>query len=127
MAARNVPAEHIAEIEAYLGESARGVAAKPSDLRHLFPEFPGCNRTTGFRARLKFPADAVFHRKQAEEPKNATVLREALYEVTGRKLVLEFTLGENGRDHERADDEPHSEHDLIALIKDEFDAREVTE
>jgi DNA polymerase III subunit gamma/tau len=76
---------------------------------------------------LEFPADALFHRNQAEEPKNATILREALYEVTGRKLALEFTLGANGRDHERADDEPHSEHDLIALIKDEFDAREVTE
>src|SRR5262249_11004185 len=75
---------------------------------------------------LEFPADALFHRNQAEEPKNATVLREALYEVTGRRLALEFTLGENGREHEPAE-EPPSEHDLIALMKEEFDAREVTE
>ena len=32
---------------------------------------------------LEFPAEAEFHRRLAEDPKNATVLREALYQVTG--------------------------------------------
>ena len=36
---------------------------------------------------LEFPRERRFHRKLAEEPKNATLLRDALYEVTGRKLA----------------------------------------
>ncbi len=72
---------------------------------------------------LEFPANAGFHRKLAEEPKNANLLRDALYEVTGRKLSLEFVLGENGR--EEASHEPVGEDDLVALMKETFDAREV--
>jgi len=34
---------------------------------------------------VEFPAAASFHRQLAEEPKNATLLVDALYEVTGRK------------------------------------------
>jgi DNA polymerase-3 subunit gamma/tau len=75
---------------------------------------------------LEFPANAAFHRKLAEEPKNATLLRDALYEVTGRKLALEFTLGENGHE-EHGQQEPVSEDDLVALMKETFDAREVDE
>jgi DNA polymerase-3 subunit gamma/tau len=74
---------------------------------------------------LEFPPTAGFHRKLAEEPKNANLLREALYEVTGRKLALEFVLGEAGAAADHADHEPPSEEQLIALLKDEFDAREV--
>jgi DNA polymerase-3 subunit gamma/tau len=77
---------------------------------------------------LEFPAEAEFHRRLAEDPKNATVLREALYQVTGRKLGVLFVLGEK---HEHDDsDEPHpaaSEEDLVALFKETFDAREVDE
>src|ERR671927_531717 len=36
---------------------------------------------------LEFPPSASFHRQLAEEPKNATLLRDALYEVTGRRLA----------------------------------------
>ena len=43
---------------------------------------------------IEFPQTASFHRKLAEEPKNATLLRDALYELTGRRLALEFVLGE---------------------------------
>jgi hypothetical protein len=49
-------ARDIAEVEQYLTGCTRGLAAKPSDLRHLFPEFPGCTKATGFRAKLKFPS-----------------------------------------------------------------------
>jgi len=75
---------------------------------------------------LEFSAEAEFHRKLAEDPKNANVLRDALYEVTGRKLVLRFVIGEK-RDADDADDDgpPPSEDDLVALFKETFDAREV--
>ena len=63
-------------------------------------------------------------RKLAEE-KYQSLLRDALYEVTGRKLELEFALGENGA--EEAEEEPTSEEDLVALVKETFDAREVEE
>src|SRR5881409_2889449 len=43
---------------------------------------------------VEFPSSASFHRQLAEEPKNATLLAEALYEVTGRKLGLAFAEGE---------------------------------
>jgi hypothetical protein len=74
---------------------------------------------------LEFPANAAFHRKLAEEPKNANLLRDALYEVTTRKLALEFTLGENGGEPDAPDHEPQTEEDLVALMKETFDAREV--
>ena len=54
------------------------------------------------RLTVEFPAAASFHRQLAEEPKNATLLAEALYEVTGRKLALDFAVGENGGDHQEA-------------------------
>jgi DNA polymerase-3 subunit gamma/tau len=73
---------------------------------------------------LEFPRNASFHRQRAEEPKNATLLADALYEVTGRRLAVAFEVGENSEDAE-AEDEPASEQDLVSLIKDTFDAREV--
>jgi DNA polymerase III subunit gamma/tau len=76
----------------------------------------------GDRLTLEFPPNADFHRKLAEE-KYENLLREALYEVTGRKLTLEFVLGENGEQPEQ--EEPATEEDLVALVKETFDAREV--
>ena len=77
---------------------------------------------------VEFPRNAAFHRQLAEDPKNATLLREALYEVTGHRLGLAFAVGENGGDgDDAADEEPSSEEDLVSLIKDTFDAREVEE
>ena len=75
---------------------------------------------------VEFPAAASFHRQLAEEPKNATLLVEALYEVTGRKLALDFAVGENGDDEEPAEvEEPAGEDQIIQLMKDQLDAREV--
>ena len=75
---------------------------------------------------VEFPAAADFHRKLAEEPKNATLLAEALYEVTGRRFALAFALGENGEEH--IDDEtPAGEDEIMALMKKTFDARELSE
>jgi DNA polymerase-3 subunit gamma/tau len=75
---------------------------------------------------LEFPRGADFHRNLAEE-KYQSLLRDALYEVTGRKLELEFVVGENGADAPAEDEAPIGEEDLLALIKERFDAREVDE
>jgi hypothetical protein len=74
---------------------------------------------------VEFPAAASFHRQLAEEPKNATLLAEALYEVTGRRLALDFALGENGGDGPAEEEPPASEEELVQLMKDTFDAHEV--
>jgi DNA polymerase III subunit gamma/tau len=82
---------------------------------------------SGDRLVIEFPAAASFHRNLAEEPRNATLLTEVLYEVTGRKLTLAFAVGE-GEPEEVDDDEgPVSEEDIISLMKTTFDAREVEE
>jgi DNA polymerase-3 subunit gamma/tau len=75
---------------------------------------------------LEFPQTASFHLKLAEDPKNAAMLRDALYEVTGRKLAVAFELGELS-DTPRASDAPTSEEDVLELMKSTFDARELDE
>jgi DNA polymerase III subunit gamma/tau len=72
---------------------------------------------------VEFPASAAFHRQLAEEPKNATLLAEALYEVTGRHLGLAFAEGE-ARAEEGEDDEPPGEERILELVKETLDARE---
>jgi len=74
---------------------------------------------------VEFPRAADFHRKLAEEPKNATLLAEALYEVTGRHLDLAFEVGENGGESPAEEEQPASEEEIIELMKGTFDAREV--
>jgi DNA polymerase-3 subunit gamma/tau len=73
---------------------------------------------------LEFPAGADFHRRQVGEPANIRVLRDALYEVTGRRLTVVLETGE-AKDGEEQDDDPISEDDWITTLKDTFDAREV--
>jgi DNA polymerase-3 subunit gamma/tau len=75
---------------------------------------------------LEFPQTASFHLKLAEDPKNAALLREALYEVTGRKLAVSFELGDRAHT-DSADDAPASEEDVLELMKSTFDARELDE
>jgi DNA polymerase III subunit gamma/tau len=73
---------------------------------------------------LEFPASADFHRRQAEEPKNVTVIRDALYEVTGHRLGVTLALGEEA-EAEEDEDEQLTEDALISMFKDRFDAQEV--
>jgi DNA polymerase-3 subunit gamma/tau len=73
---------------------------------------------------LEFPEAASFHLKLAEDPKNSAMLREALYEVTGRKLSVAFELGEGGEGEAHAD-APATEDDVLELMKSTFDAREL--
>ena len=74
---------------------------------------------------LEFPQSASFHLQLAEDPKNAALLREALYEVTGRKLAIAFELGDGTRQEDDDDDAPASEEDVLELMKSTFDAREL--
>jgi DNA polymerase-3 subunit gamma/tau len=75
---------------------------------------------------LEFPAGADFHRRQVAEPNNIGVLREALFEVTGRRLAVVLETGESDAVGP-ADDEPLSEEDVISLLKETLDAEEVKE
>jgi DNA polymerase-3 subunit gamma/tau len=77
------------------------------------------------RLTLEFPSSAEFHLKLAEDPKNATLLQDALYEVTGRKLALKFELGEHAHETEEATEEPLGEDEILELVKETFDAREL--
>jgi len=74
---------------------------------------------------LEFPPSASFHRQLAEEPKNTTLLRDALYEVTGRRLAVTFAVGD---DTQAAEEEiAETEEDFVALCNDTFDARGIEE
>jgi hypothetical protein len=76
---------------------------------------------------LEFSSSADFHRRQIEEPKNLALVRDALYEVTGRRLALATALGADDHDDVADDDESLSEEALISMFKDTFDAQEVEE
>jgi len=76
---------------------------------------------------IEFPQTASFHRKLAEEPKNATLLRDTLFELTGRRLALEFVLGTDAPPDEPAEEAPAGEEEIYQLVKDTFDAKEITE
>jgi hypothetical protein len=74
---------------------------------------------------IEFPQTASFHRKLAEEPKNAILLRDSLYELTGRRLELTFVLGEDAPAEEQADEAPAGEEEIYQLVKETFDAKEI--
>jgi DNA polymerase-3 subunit gamma/tau len=75
---------------------------------------------------LEFPAGADFHRRQVAEPQNIGLLRDALYEVTGRKLSVVLESREADAEATDADDdEPAGEDLFIAALKERFDAEEV--
>jgi DNA polymerase-3 subunit gamma/tau len=76
----------------------------------------------GSRLVLGFAADAAFMRKKAEDRASRTALSEALTQVTGRSLSLDYEL----REHE-APEEPVtlSEEELVRRLKDEFDGEEL--
>ena len=74
---------------------------------------------------LEFPAGADFHRRQVAEPQNLGLLRDALYEVTGRKLAVVLETGAPGSLDEDDDELPLGEDKLIEVLKERFDAEEV--
>jgi DNA polymerase-3 subunit gamma/tau len=78
---------------------------------------------SGDTLTVEFPATASFHRQLAEEPKNATLLADALYEVTGRHLGVAFAEGEARLDAVE-DEEPAGEERILELVKETLDAHE---
>ena len=78
---------------------------------------------SGDTLTLEFPPTAQFHLDLVRDPKNANLLADALYDVTGRRLELVFELGE-ARETAAADDEPAGEERILELLKETFDARE---
>jgi DNA polymerase-3 subunit gamma/tau len=73
---------------------------------------------------LEFPQNADFHRQLAEEPKNATLLADVLYEVTGRRMAVVFALGANGETRQEEDPTPAGEERILELLSETLDARE---
>jgi DNA polymerase III subunit gamma/tau len=76
---------------------------------------------------LSFQPSAEFHRKQVDDPKNLTVLRDALYEVTGRRLTVVTALSEQVDDAVGPESEPLGEENLISLLVTDLNATEVEE
>jgi DNA polymerase-3 subunit gamma/tau len=80
---------------------------------------------SGDTLTLAFPATAQFHLDQAREPKNATLLADALYDVTGRRLEVSFELGDEAEPTPAAAaEEPAGEDEIQRIFTDEMDARE---
>jgi hypothetical protein len=78
---------------------------------------------SGDTLTLEFPPTAQFHLDLARNPKNASLLADALYDVTGRRLELVFEVGE-ARVAPAADEEPAGEDEFVEQFTEMFDARE---
>ena len=96
----------------------RGGIPTASLLREAHPA-----ELNGDTLTLEFPPSAQFHLDLARDPKNASLLADALYDVTGRRLELAFELGEP-REVPAAEEEPAGEDKILELLKETFDAQE---
>ena len=76
---------------------------------------------------VEFPPAASFHRQRAEEAKNVTLLSDALYEVTGRRLDLVFVEGADRAPKTKEPEQPATEGELLELVKSTLDAREIAD
>jgi DNA polymerase-3 subunit gamma/tau len=97
----------------------RGGIPTASLLREAHPA-----ELSGDTLTLEFPPTAQFHLDLARDPKAATALADALYDVTGRRLELVFELGEAREAQATTEDEPAGEERILELLKETFDARE---
>jgi DNA polymerase-3 subunit gamma/tau len=96
----------------------RGGVPTASLLREAHPA-----ELSGDTLTLAFPPSAQFHLDLARAPKNAGLLADALYDVTGRRLELVFELGE-ARETPAVDEEPVDEEEFVSQFRETFDARE---
>jgi DNA polymerase-3 subunit gamma/tau len=124
-AAAAVPDVELEQLqEAWARTIVPAVAEKSIPTSSLFGEARPAE-LAGDTLTIEFPPNADFHRKLAEDPKNAMLLRDALYEVTGRRLAVAFALCEEDEPlEEAAADEPVGEEKFLELLKETFDARE---
>ncbi len=97
----------------------RGGIPAASILREAHPVL-----LAGDTLTVEFPATARFHLDLAQEPRNVTVLADALYDVTGRRLALAFSLGEAAPETHAEPEGPAGEDTILELMKETFDARE---
>jgi DNA polymerase-3 subunit gamma/tau len=95
----------------------RGGIPTASLLREAHPA-----ELSGDTLTLEFPPSAQFHLDLVRDPKNAGLLADALYDVTGRRLELVFALGE-AREAPAAE-EPPGEEEFLAQFQQTFDTRE---
>jgi hypothetical protein len=63
---------------------------------------------------------------QVEEPGNVQLLRDALYDVTGRRLAVVTAVAEDSAE-QSSDETPLDEQGFIALLESDLDATEVEE
>jgi DNA polymerase-3 subunit gamma/tau len=96
----------------------RGGIPTASLLREAHPA-----ELSGDTLTLEFPPSAQFHLDLVRDPKNVSLLADALYDVTGRRLELAFELGE-AREAPATDEEPAGEDKILELLKETFDAQE---
>ena len=96
----------------------RGGIPTASLLREAHPA-----ELSGDTLTLEFPPSAQFHLDLARDPKNATLLADALYDVTGRRLAVAFELGEDVAGPVEPE-QPAGEDRILELLKETFDARE---
>jgi DNA polymerase-3 subunit gamma/tau len=75
---------------------------------------------------LTFRPGADFHRKQIDEPANAKLLRDALYDVTGRRLAV-LTAVADADDDPPSEETPFGEQEVISLLVNDLNATEVEE
>jgi DNA polymerase III gamma/tau subunit len=76
---------------------------------------------------VEFPPSAQFHRSLAEDPRNVTLLSDALYDVTGRRLSLAFAVGDEDESDAAVATEaegPAGEDAILELMKETLDAKE---
>ncbi len=119
--ARPVELEQVADAWHDRGDRSRALDTRCELLAEAVP-----TELSGDTLTLEFPAGNDFHRRQISEPQNIGLLRDALYEVMGRRLavVLEAGVAEAGIEEE--DDQPGEER-FISLLQETLDAREVEE
>jgi DNA polymerase-3 subunit gamma/tau len=75
---------------------------------------------------LAFPPASGFHRAQVDDQKNLQLIRDALFEVTGRRLGVTTIEHDAHHEHDSPEGQP-SEEDVISLLKDTLNATEVEE
>jgi len=98
----------------------RGGIPTASILREAHPA-----QLQGDTLTLEFPPTAQFHLDQARDPKNTTLLVDALYDVTGRRLEVAFALGDQGElAPVAAAEEPAGEDEILGIFVDDLGARE---
>ncbi len=99
----------------------RGGIPTASLLREAHPTL-----LAGDTLTVEFPPSAQFHRSLAEDPRNVTLLSDALYDVTGRRLALAFAVGEDDEEAEATGEAegPAGEDAILELMKETLDAKE---